>query len=47
MEYCDFPFVIRKEMGSGKWKRTDNLIFMDPCIVEWFSRNNQKDATLY
>jgi hypothetical protein len=23
MEYCDFPFVIGKEMGSGKLKRTD------------------------
>jgi len=22
-----------------------NLIFMDPCIVVWFSRNNQQDAT--
>jgi len=24
----------------------NNLIFMDPCIVVWISRNNQKDATL-
>jgi len=24
----------------------ENLIFMDPCIVVWFSRNNQQDATL-
>ena len=23
-----------------------NLIFMDSCIVVWFSRNNQQDATL-
>ena len=23
------------------------LIFMDPCIVVWLSRNNQQDATLY
>jgi len=23
-----------------------NLIFMDPCIVIWISRNNQQDATL-
>jgi len=23
-----------------------NLIFMDPCIVVWFSRNNQQDAAL-
>jgi len=25
---------------------TFHLIFMDPCIVVWFSRNNQQDATL-
>jgi hypothetical protein len=24
-----------------------NLIFMDPCIVVWLNRNNQRDATLY
>jgi hypothetical protein len=23
-----------------------NLIFMDPCIVVWISKNNQQDATL-
>jgi len=23
-----------------------NLIFMDPCIVVWLSRNNRQDATL-
>jgi len=23
-----------------------NLIFMDPCIVVWISRNNQQDETL-
>ena len=23
------------------------LIFIDPCIVVWLSRNNQQDATLY
>jgi hypothetical protein len=23
-----------------------DLILMDPCIVAWFSRNNQQDATL-
>jgi CO dehydrogenase/acetyl-CoA synthase gamma subunit (corrinoid Fe-S protein) len=23
-----------------------SLILMDPCIVVWFSRNNQQDATL-
>jgi hypothetical protein len=24
----------------------NNLIFMDPCIAVWISRNNQQDATL-
>jgi hypothetical protein len=24
-----------------------SLIFMDPCIVVWISRNNQQDATLW
>ena len=28
-------------------KRILSLIFMDPCIVVWLSRNNQQDATLY
>jgi len=23
-----------------------NLIFTDPCIAVWISRNNQQDATL-
>ena len=23
-----------------------HLIFMDSCIIEWISRNNQQDATL-
>jgi hypothetical protein len=31
----------------GKFQNRDiYLIFMDPCIVVWFSRNNQQDATL-
>jgi len=29
------------------WLVFINLIFMDPCIVVWFSRNNQQDATSY
>jgi hypothetical protein len=28
------------------WECPIDLIFMDPCIVVWFSRNNQQDATL-
>ena len=27
-------------------KQVINLIFMDPCIVVWLSRNNKQDATL-
>ena len=47
---CQSPVLILSELDPVHVisnTNTVNLIFMDPCIVVWISRNNQQDATLY
>jgi len=43
MQFC----ILQLLPSFGAFKdMVINLILMDPCIVVWFSRNNQQDATL-
>ena len=38
--------LIHTDINSHLGTVLSTLIFMDPCIIVWLSRNNQQDATL-
>jgi len=46
---CNFVTETLRKRLLGILRILDDffLIFMDPCIVAWLSRNNQQDAALY
>jgi hypothetical protein len=44
--WLKFPWAQENEDINNNKKINVSLILMNPCIVVWFSRNNQQDATL-